>query len=106
MRTAKNSCCRDFKVFSKGLIGHIKCSIDDGKRGLVSGRKLNVLLNVGADSKDHMQPSKSYFVCCPILRKANIIKAQGTRFKRKCVTVEHRPKSRRLEIHNPNRKLF
>ena len=57
MRTAKNSCCGDFKVFSKGLIGHIKCSINDGKRGLVSGRKLNVLLNVGADSKDYMQPN-------------------------------------------------
>ena len=73
MPTPKNSCCKDFKVFSKGLIGHIKCTTNDGKRGLVSGRKLNVLLNVGTDSKDHMQPSKSYFVCRPILRRLEII---------------------------------
>ena len=105
MPSVKNSCCKFFKTLSKGHIGHIKChSVRKG--GLVSGRKLNLLLNVGADSKDHMQPSKSYFVCRPILRKENLIKAQDTRLKRKCVSVEPRPKSRRLEILNPNRKLF
>ena len=105
MPSVKNSCCKDFKAFSKGLIGHIKCT-NDQAGGLVSGRRLNVLLNVGADSKDHMNTSKSYFVCRRILRKANLIKAQDTRLKRKCVFVEPRPKSRRIEILNPNRKLF
>ena len=104
MPSLRNYCCKDFKDLAKSVINHRKCYQGrDG--GLVSGRKLNVLLGVHADSADHMDPGKPHFVCRVMLQKDNLIQPQDSRLRRVIVPGPPRA-SRRIQIQDPDRQIF
>ena len=104
MARQKNYCCKKFKDLAKSAMNHQKC--DNGRGGgLVSGRKLNVLLGVPADSADHMDPGESHFVCRNVIKKANLIQPQDSRLRRAIVPAPPR-QSRRIQIQDPDRPIF
>ena len=102
-------CCAPFKIFSKGdPLCHVICKRDRAG-GLVSGRKLNVVLGKDPDDTKCMDPNTHHYVCrymvdyCaknvgpndPRMRKAKPPKgASASR------------SSRRVELLNPERKTL
>ena len=106
MPRLKKYCCKEFKDFAKSAksVRHQKC--DQGRTGdFVSGRKLNVLLGVHADSGDHMDLGKSHFVCRNIVKKANLIHSQDSRLRHVNAPAPPRA-SRRIQIQDPGRPIF
>ena len=102
-------CCASFKNFSKAdPLSHVACRRDRAG-GLVSGRKLNVVLGKDPDDTKGMDPNTQHYVCSymqsycakhilpndPRLRKAKPPKG-----------VPASRRSRRVELLNPDRETL
>ena len=77
-----NCCGARFKEFSKAEpLNHGSCR-RDRVGGLVSGRKLNVLLGKDPDDTNFMDPDNQHYVCKRIMESAKKILPADPRLKK------------------------